>query len=181
MVLGDKDALRRALRARRDALALDARSDGSRRIASYALAFVPPVCSRVALYAAVGSEVDTEPLFSALRDRQTEVYLPRCRGNMLEFAVTATLESLLRGNYGIPEPDGPATDIATFDAVIVPGLGFDRSGARLGYGKGYYDRALQGYRGLVIGLAFSVQVVDALPTTTHDRLVDRVITEVGAL
>ena len=65
--------------------------------------------------------------------------------------------------------------------MLVPGLAFDRSGARLGYGGGYYDLAIKEItnhgQALVIGLAFEKQLVDKLPQDEHDQRVDLIVTE----
>ncbi|WP_017728326.1 5-formyltetrahydrofolate cyclo-ligase [Halalkalibacterium ligniniphilum] len=63
------------------------------------------------------------------------------------------------------------------DLIIVPGLAFDQSGRRLGYGGGYYDRYLQNYHGTAVALAFSFQLVPSVPTEEHDCIVDYVLTE----
>ncbi len=84
--------------------------------------------------------------------------------------------------YGVPEPrSGMPIEPGELRAVLVPGLGFDRSGARLGRGAGFYDRYLPGIRPetLVIGVCFEVQVVERVPTEGHDRLVDTLVTERG--
>jgi 5-formyltetrahydrofolate cyclo-ligase len=65
--------------------------------------------------------------------------------------------------------------------VFMPGVGFDRRGGRLGHGRGYYDRAVAQYDRRCIGLAFACQVVDQVPVERHDRLVEVLITEEGAI
>ncbi len=84
------------------------------------------------------------------------------------------------GSFAIQEPvisgaqEIPQQKIQGF---LIPGLGFDRKGNRLGWGKGFYDRTLADFRGLKIGVAFSSQVVTSLPSEAHDVKMDLVITE----
>ena len=98
------------------------------------------------------------------------------------------LSELERGMYGIEEPNqniraaaGRFVDARDVDLVVVPGVAFDRSGRRLGYGRGYYDQLLQRLRPdtLTIGLAFECQLFPELPHEPHDVPVDMVITEHG--
>ena len=87
---------------------------------------------------------------------------------------------LQRGAFGIFEPTGELfTDYNTIDVAIIPGMAFDAKGHRLGRGKGYYDRFLaklspSTYK---IGLCFSWQLVDYVPTDEHDIPMDEVIVQ----
>ena len=84
------------------------------------------------------------------------------------------------GPYGIREPQGPLVSVAP-DLWLVPGLAFDRSGARLGYGKGMYDRLLVDSSGTRMGVCPSCGVADALPREGWDVPMDGVVTELGIL
>jgi 5,10-methenyltetrahydrofolate synthetase len=83
------------------------------------------------------------------------------------------------GAYGIPVPVG--THIVTLDAVIIPMVGFDRHGYRLGYGSGYFDRTLATYRSqpLSIGVAFELQRLESVYPQPHDIAMHYVVTEAG--
>ncbi len=83
------------------------------------------------------------------------------------------------GAHGIPAPIGPAVDPTTIDVVVVPGLAFTRDGRRLGQGGGYYDRFLPLLRDdcVTCGVGFAVQIVDDLPSESHDRVLTMVITD----
>ena len=96
---------------------------------------------------------------------------------MLEFGWVKDWQDLVRGCYGIMEPVGSAANLSDLEAIVVPGLGFDPHGGRLGYGAGWYDRTLEGYQGVVIGYGFDVQVVNRVPTELHDRPLDFVVTD----
>ena len=65
--------------------------------------------------------------------------------------------------------------------MLVPGLAFDGSGGRLGYGGGFYDRFLDACPAPRVALAFALQVVQAVPREAHDLLVDRIVTEQGVI
>ena len=83
------------------------------------------------------------------------------------------------GMYGIPAPDD--TEPVTVDALLVPMIGFDRKGYRLGYGGGYFDRTLAAMapRPLAVGVAFEILRVDDLHPQPHDIRMDFVVTERG--
>lgn len=145
-------------------------------------AYVAADC--LALYSAVQNEVQTEEIArQAIADGKRLVY-PRVVGSTLVFAAVAALTELQIGTFGVLEPlRGIPVDHADIDLLIVPGVAFDRRGHRLGYGKGFYDRALSACTGrsLAIGLAYDFQLVDELPTDAHDRVVNAVMTETKTL
>ena len=63
------------------------------------------------------------------------------------------------------------------DVILVPGFGFTEQGKRLGRGKGFYDRYLEKYKGLIIGIAFELQIEKNLPTDHHDQNMNLIVTE----
>lgn len=85
------------------------------------------------------------------------------------------------GTYDIPEPDAslPIPTASKQTLCLVPALAFDHFGYRLGYGKGYYDRYLKTFPGTTIGLVYSGCLAELLPHDSHDRKVQRIITEKG--
>ena len=87
----------------------------------------------------------------------------------------------VKNKYGILEPNEYASEfpIDEIDALIVPGLAFTLDGRRLGYGGGYYDRLLSmdSFTAYAIGFCFKFQIIRDLPTETHDRKVDNIITD----
>lgn len=102
----------------------------------------------------------------------------------LEFRAISDLNDLKLGTYKICEPTESEQTLCRFerDAVcLVPALSFDRRGMRLGYGMGYYDRFLQDFGGISLGVAFSDLLVDELPTTDTDIPVSKIITEGGVI
>lgn len=100
----------------------------------------------------------------------------------MEFRLPAEKDAMwTKNDFGIWEPDPRTSEqvaISSLRGVLVPGLAFDRSGARLGYGKGYYDRILSGYLGLKVGVAYSFQLVDEkIPCGATDIRMDFVVTD----
>lgn len=133
-----------------------------------------------------GAELDILPFVEEAMARGQEIWLPRAisSGRRLVPYRYEGPHMLKRGAYGIWEPDpaiAAAADLHQLDAVLVPGVAFDRQGGRMGYGGGYYDRFLAGLarRPLLVGVAFSMQVVDAVPREPHDILLDGLVTESG--
>ena len=90
-------------------------------------------------------------------------------------------DSLKPGSYGILEPQKNKIkkfSIEKIDLIILPGVGFDESGRRIGHGKGYYDNLLKKSKNsLHVGLAFESQIVNRVPIEKHDIPVDKIITE----
>lgn len=104
---------------------------------------------------------------------------PKVSGPDLNFYVNPS--GFISGYKKILEPqDGSLISISDLSGFLVPGLAFDSSGHRLGYGAGFYDRALQGFKKLKVGLCFSIQYLKStIPTEEHDVLMSHVITEDG--
>ena len=90
-------------------------------------------------------------------------------------------EDLEPGSYGILEPQKDKikeTSIDKVDLIIIPGVGFDEHGCRMGHGVGYYDSLLKDSSNAHnVGLAFEWQIVDGIPTESHDMPVDKIVTE----
>ncbi len=176
-----KQAIRTALLSRRRQLDADRCLTLSLRIQQRFLQ-LPEYASAttIGLYHAVRNEVATEEILRRAAVEGKEVAFPRVRGGALEFVRHSTAVPLLPGVFGIPEPQGgEAVPLQAIDLLILPGVGFDLQGHRLGYGKGFYDRALHADRrpGLLAGFCFEQQIVEALPAQAHDVPVDLLVTE----
>ena len=135
----------------------------------------------VALYSPVHNEVSTLHLLRDALAGRRSVVMPQVAGESLVFRRVRSLEDLAPGCFGIlePRPETAAVALAELDLIVLPGVAFDRRGHRLGYGKGYYDRALlaAGDTCRRVGLAFDFQLVDCLPTFDHDMRLDLLLTE----
>lgn len=104
-------------------------------------------------------------------------FLPRVNGVNLDI-LPYDRSTLRLGAFHIEEPTGDETcSINDIDLIVVPGVGYDPEGNRVGRGKGYYDRLLGDTRATKIGVAYDFQVVDSIETEPHDVGVDIVITE----
>jgi len=132
----------------------------------------------VGLYSPVRNEVFTEEIFSAARGLGKTVTYPRILGDLLEFVEVRDLQHLEAGVFGILEPGrGVIFQPTELELIVVPGVAFDLSGHRLGYGKGYYDRCLHESRGHLVGLCFEFQVMNKLPAESHDVRMNMIVTE----
>ena len=129
----------------------------------------------VALYWSLGHEVATHGLIRRWY-RDKAILLPVMEGERLHWKPFTGEECLAGARFGIREPQGgPAADPAAIDLAVVPGMGFDRLGNRLGHGKGFYDRFLLQTGAVKIGLCFDFQLLEAVPAEAHDVPMDRLI------
>ena len=134
----------------------------------------------IALYMAIGGEVDPGSLFPVCWKRGMRTCIPVFNAQTQLYEMTEiTAETPCRtGRYGIREPIDPSpVALSEIDLVAVPGVAFDPNGNRLGRGGGYYDRLLEGFRGHVVGLAFDFQLLPSIPADAHDQPVGCIATE----
>ncbi|HED24827.1 MAG TPA: 5-formyltetrahydrofolate cyclo-ligase [Firmicutes bacterium] len=139
----------------------------------------------VMFFISFGSEVVTRPMVEKALEEGKTALAPRARPKTRELIPSRILdwdEDLAPGAYGIPEPREDKLRPCSpgdIDLLIVPGVAFDRTGNRLGYGGGYYDRFFPFLRSEVplVALAFEIQIVPSVPVNGWDRPVDLVITE----
>lgn len=98
------------------------------------------------------------------------------------FSELSDMNHLKKDHYDILEPRSEKISVRSLtsaDVIIVPGVGWDSHGHRLGHGLGFYDRALESvpYHITIVGLAFEWQVLESIPIESHDRSVDMIVTE----
>lgn len=178
----EKKRLRAEARARRAALGENARLAGSRALVAVDLSplRLPPTVV-IAGFCAIGDEIDPSYLLAHWAARGAGLALPAVREThaALEFRRWTPGAPLQAGRWGIQEP-GPDAPLVTPQVILTPLLAFDRSGARIGYGGGFYDRSLaelrRGGTVLAIGVAFAEQEVDAVPCLDYDQRLDWVLT-----
>lgn len=141
----------------------------------------------VLAYVAVPPEAPTAVLVEGLWRAGAAVYFPRLdrfRPGEMDVVRVLAWHELVQGPYfGIPQPaaEVPALDVYKLDVIVLPGVGFDRVGRRIGQAGGYYDRLLARVpqRIVRIGWAFATQFVERLPEKSHDQRVDMLVTEAG--
>ena len=184
--LPSKAELRTAALAKRDALSEEARAEAAQALAQRGLPMEIAPGTVVAGYSPIRSEIDPTPLMQKLAGQGARLALPTitARGTALTFRLWHLNDRLLPGPLGILEPSPAAAEIIP-TIVLVPLAAFDRTGHRIGYGAGHYDRTLaqlhksKGFA--AIGLAFAAQQVKAVPALQHDVPLDYVLTEARIL
>lgn len=180
-----KTALRSHLRAKRVAISFAYRRRAAGQCATRLLRLLGG-SRRVAVYLSAHSELSTIPLVAALLRRGRRVYVPMTRRDFrMCFVPLRPGMPLRRSPLGLPQPVSTRGTVSAgaFDAIVLPLLGFDAKGRRLGNGGGYYDRALSGLgrtrRPQLIGYAFAIQQADELPEEPWDIPLHTVVTECG--
>jgi 5-formyltetrahydrofolate cyclo-ligase len=187
----EKRALRRAMAERRDALTQAQRIEWATRAAEVFLD-LPEArqARRVAGFVSTRSEIDTAPVLDRIRQRGTDVVLPRVSTGLipprLRFHRADQRADLVFGIFGLLEPrsDAPEVPSHEIDLFMVPGLAFDLRGARVGYGGGYYDELAAYVRAhpdaanaRFVGFGFDFQLLDACPTGEWDVPLDLVVSD----
>jgi len=169
--------MRAAARALRKRLAQET-PDAAERLAGLADDLPGGV---IALYQAIGAELDVEPLARRLADEGRDLCLPVVTelDAPLSFRAWCPGEALEPDAAGIPGPT-PASPIVTPRLILTPLLAFDAEGGRLGQGGGYYDRTFGAYPAVIrIGVAYAGQQVARVPMQAHDVPLHGVLTETG--
>ncbi len=179
-----KKQLRRQALARRDALADSVRVDAALTLADRAALLGPVSGLVVSGFLPIRSEIDLRPLMAALAGQGARLCLPAILDRE-----TIVFRDLVRGaplvdmGFGTVGP-GPEAEVLDPALMLVPLAAFDRSGQRIGYGGGYYDRAIarlqaRGLAPRLVGVGFDCQEVDAVPAEPHDRPLHAILTESG--
>lgn len=140
-----------------------------------------PDNSAVMLYAAFRNEMSTWLIIDTLFSMGKTVILPKTSGNDIIPYEYAGHSSLVKDAFGILTPDPSVckeADFSQISAVIVPGVGFDRNGNRIGFGRGYYDRFLAKIPdALKIGFCYEFQIQPCIPVCETDIPMDFLLTE----
>ena len=184
-----KRLLRERILALRDAAPPAQRAAAAQAIAERVMTLPSFAAARTVLMTLpFRSEWDTLPLVHAALGAGRTVVLPRVVAGARILALHAIRDpvaDVAAGHWGIREPRAhcPAVAPEAVDWVLVPGVAFDATGARLGYGGGYYDRLLPlvAHGCARIAGAFALQVVEHVPSGPHDLKVDMVVTERQAI
>jgi 5-formyltetrahydrofolate cyclo-ligase len=136
----------------------------------------------VALYAPFGNETDTGLILDAAFEAGKRILYPAVCGNHMVFRHVERIETLQEGAFGILEPCSTGTDHQADEAdlIVVPGVTFDLTGHRIGYGKGFYDRFLHtpNCTAHLVGLCHDFQLTDGvIPVDVHDIPMEIVISD----
>ena len=188
--MNTKKSIRSELRAKREALEPKLWQDYSNTIQKNILkSRLYRDCDILMAYADINNEVGTLTLCEDALISGKQLYFPKVletfnEARMEFYQVTNTTE-LTPGFHSIMEPLGEVTRAFDYNALkdhkvlmIVPGIAFDKSGHRLGYGKGYYDNYLRNKDAIMrVGVCFSMQIVDEVPITKNDLKVNYVVSE----
>ena len=179
----EKRKLRGLIRKELSELSCREREDSDRLLFRRFLA-LPQVAAADTIFAfwgIPGREPDTAGLIEVLLARGKRVCLPRMlSGHRMEVRQYLPGVPLKEAAFGILEPDPahcPPVEQSAIDLVLVPALCYDRRGYRLGFGGGYYDRWLEKFRGVTVGLCRACVLQELVPTEPHDSRVDVLLTE----
>lgn len=142
--------------------------------------------SSIGITISQGFEWETQAIIEAAWKENKQVSVPKCdpATKGLTFYQLITYEQLEVSYYNLKEPNpdkSQATEKASIDLLIVPGLIFDKNGYRIGFGGGYYDRFLTDFPNETVSLISNGQLVDELPKEKFDLPVHYLITEDGIL
>ncbi|MCM1520943.1 MAG: 5-formyltetrahydrofolate cyclo-ligase [Lachnoclostridium sp.] len=173
----NKDDIRRRVKARKTLLTEQDKVDAAARVfalleqtAEFMLA------DHILMYHSLPDELSTRAFIDKWSDRK-HFFLPRVNGVNLDI-LPYDKQQLALGSFHIEEPTGDDTvSVDDIELIIIPGVAYDRRGARLGRGKGYYDRLLASSRAVKIGVGYDFQLFDEIPVEDHDVMMDTVITE----
>jgi 5-formyltetrahydrofolate cyclo-ligase len=185
--LARKTAIRE--QARKNRVAQKDKESVSRAIMKKFLALPAYAAAQtVMFYVDTGSEVRTRQTLPEVLGTGKRIIVPYCivETNELELFHLEDMAELTEGAHKILEPDpelrsypGKIVQPEDLDLIMVPGTAFDHRGARMGQGKGYYDRLLARARkdSPLVATAFDCQIFDEIPVATHDVFMDLVLTE----
>lgn len=185
-----KQLLRKEIKARLKGLSNEEKSQQSRIVTNKLLSLECYQNSRtLSVYLSMPNEVDTQDILADIFEKQKKCFIPHYAGDEMKMVTLKDqkdYDDLPVTSWNIKQPDDAearacAIDEGGLDVVIVPGLGFTRTGLRLGRGKGYYDNYFRKHEQLLnkkpvlIGLAFECQMVDELPADEFDVNLDLVL------
>jgi 5-formyltetrahydrofolate cyclo-ligase len=182
-----RSSIRKETLAIRSEIPENIRKAYSRLIEDHFFAQYSSQVSSLHSYISYKSEVDTSGIIKRLLKNGTDIsipYLDSITSEQFTSVIFKSFDKLVEGPYGIMQPVSPINaNISSLEYALVPLAAFDGFGNRLGYGKGYYDRFLSQLprTTLKVGLAYSIQEVDEIPSETHDVPLDLIITEHGII
>lgn len=186
-----RQGLRRELRERRRELPAAVRIEASQAIARHLLALVTRLrYRRIAAFVAADGEADPGPFIAVARELGRRIHLPvldPSRTGGMRFVHTEAGQPLVANRHGIPEPaTGAEIRPRQLDLVLMPLVGFDARGNRLGMGAGFYDRCFafrraraHWHKPVLLGVAYECQRVESIEPAAWDVPLDGTVTETG--
>jgi len=179
----DKGELRKQLKQRRNQepmQSIDFKSKEIQQKISLNPQFIKS--QNILCYISYGHEVSTHAFIQTYLHSEKHIMVPitKIRSRSLEISLLSSWQDLQSGPYGILEPireKRMLIDPKEIDLILVPGVGFDEQGHRLGHGGGYYDWLLSKTQAYRMGLSFEFQMVTNIPIEPHDQLLNCIITE----
>ena len=136
----------------------------------------------VMLYMPIGNEVSTSLIKADAEENKKRLYYPVTSENTKEIKAYRVKEKteFKKGGFSIPEPkNAKLASPEEIDLVIVPGVAFSKNGARVGFGKGCYDRFLKDIKAIKVGICYELQLFDEIQEDENDIRMDFVVTENG--
>lgn len=182
-----KNEIRILIKNKRNQLSNSKKSELDSKIQDRLYAFEPfKACDYLFTYVSFGSEADTLAVIDTSLRMGKRVFIPKVEGTEMNFYEIRSFDGLIKSKFGILEPMGiekpylPSENQNEKKIMLLPGLAFDKTGNRIGYGAGYYDRYLGKYpqdEWLKIGLAYNFQIFETLPASAEDIKTDYIITD----
>lgn len=187
-LLNTKSSLRQYYRDLRRRVLSPEKANASHLIVNHFLNYLKlqhsPITTTIGIYLAHDGEIDLQVLIERLWSLNYRLYLPvlDVKKEEIHFSLYTTKTPLKKNHYNIQEPIGNSIALHELGIVLMPLVAFDKSGARLGMGKGYYDRAFSLHNSmqpkpLRIGVAYACQCAESLPNDAWDIPLDGILTE----
>ncbi|NKB36764.1 MAG: 5-formyltetrahydrofolate cyclo-ligase [Gammaproteobacteria bacterium] len=180
VVKNKKSELRAELKAARQKLT-DAQRIQKNQLILRNLFKLAPVqdCKSVFCFISTVNEVDTHAIINHFLESKKHLTVPRISAEKnMQAIVFQSWAEMEKGQLGILSPKHSEPIASKTDITLTPGLAFSAAGARLGYGRGYYDRwFVENDGGLKIALAYEIQILEEIPVDEHDVIIDIIVTE----
>ena len=174
----EKSSLRKILLEKRDNTSFDLLQIASKQIQKKIKKIKPfRESQKSGFYYPIGSEILTQDIMQEALSNGKEVYLPRIRGEYMDFRKIDDFSSLEMGSFDIMEPNLDCPIDNNLDVLVVPTIGISPIGIRLGYGYGYYDKFLAKNKTVTISLTLEKQIVRNIPKSEYDVPIDWIVTE----
>ena len=174
----EKAALRKHLLEQRDSISFDLMEIYNSKIFSKLIKTkIISEAKSIGCYYSIGSEVKTYEIINHFLSQNKSVSLPKVVQDSMSFRKIDDLTKLETGEYDIPEPKDSASVEEEHDVILIPCVGLDNDGNRIGYGVGFYDKYLEEKNVIKIALAYSKHIVKTIPASANDVKMDWIITE----